>query len=136
MTQTKLTPDQIEAQLPLFTGTENWYKFNFLYPKALLTDGAKFLADNAGAYWLMEAIASHQKGIRNTGKDASFQVWTLTVHADRSCSLGCDDGNGHKLASQEIPYTDFPLSTIKLYAIYEGDPAPSTDLILLLPSEY
>ena len=136
MAQTKITAAEIEASLPYFTGTEKWYKFNMLYPRALLTDGTKFLADSAGAYWLMDAICFHQPALRKSGADVVFQAWTLTVNDDRSCSLVCDDGNGRILTRQGIQYTDFPLSTIKLYAIYEGDPAPSTDLILLLPSEY
>lgn len=136
MPQTKPTPAEIENALQYFTGTETWYKFNYQYPRALLTDGTKFLADSAGAYWLMEAICSHQPALRKGMGDCVFQAWTLTVNDDRSCSLVCDDGYDHKLTCQEIPYTDFPLSSIKLYAIYEGDPAPSTDLILLLPSEY
>ena len=40
-----------------------------LFRQMVLTDGAKFVADNGGAhgaYWLMDAIASHQpKALRN-----------------------------------------------------------------------
>ena len=44
-----------------------------------------------------------------------FQVWTLTVRPDKTATLACDDGNGNVVFSKEIPYTDFPLDTIKLY---------------------
>jgi hypothetical protein len=44
------------AQLSNFIGTEKYYR---LTRKHLLTDGTKYLAEAAGAYWLMEAIASY-----------------------------------------------------------------------------
>ena len=38
------------AQLALFTGTERYYRIT---RRCLLTDVTKYLADAAGAYWLM-----------------------------------------------------------------------------------
>ena len=44
------------SQLSLFTGTEHYYRIN---RKCLLTDGTKYLAEGAGAFWLMDAAASY-----------------------------------------------------------------------------
>jgi hypothetical protein len=42
-----------------------------------------------------------------------------------------EDGNGHEHARQEIAYTDFPLSSIELYAYWDGE-----NWVIMLPSEY
>ena len=39
-----------------FIGTEHYYR---LTPSAVLTDGTKYLAEGAGAFWLMDAVASY-----------------------------------------------------------------------------
>ena len=39
-----------------FTGTEHWYRFGIV-PNITCTDGAKYVADTAGAYWLLDEIA-------------------------------------------------------------------------------
>ena len=42
-----------------------------------------------------------------------------------------DDGNGNELARQEIPYTDFPMEAVLLYACWDGE-----HWVIMLPSEY
>ena len=51
-----LTKHQILNQLDQFTGTQYYYP---LWPKVMLTDGTKYLAETVGCYWLMDSIASH-----------------------------------------------------------------------------
>ena len=46
---------------------------------------------------------------------ASFQVWTLTVSADRTARLACEDGNGKTVFEKPIPFTDFPAERITLW---------------------
>lgn len=118
-----------QEDLDQFTGTSQYYKFNALFPQAVLTDGTKFLADCAKAYWLMDAIASHQD---KKLKQEEFQVWTLTVHRDkgRSATLTCEDGNYNVLRTQEITWKDFPLDEIKLFAQW------GEYFVIFLPSEY
>jgi len=113
------TTDQqnLAADLAHFTGTESYT--NLRYPwlrgaKFLLTDGAKFLAEQAKAFWLMDAIASHQ--INKQVAAEPFQVWTLSVNEKHAAILICTDGNNTELVRQDIPSTDFPLSSITLYA--------------------
>jgi hypothetical protein len=69
-----------KADLAQFTGSENWYR-HAINRAVLFTDGAKFVADQAGAYWLLDEIAiiqSHNARVAAEG----FQVWKLAVHAD------------------------------------------------------
>lgn len=114
-----------EADLHQFTGTENWYRHG-LNRNVVFTDGAKYVADEGGAYWLLDAIAIAQRFEKAVAKE-EFQVWKLKVNEDRTASLVCDDGNDNIVYTQHIPFTDFPLDEIKLYF---------TDNTILLPSEY
>ena len=114
-----------ESDLRQFTGTENWHRFG-INRKVLCTDGAKYVADEGGAYWLLDAIAIaqlYEKSVAGEG----FQVWTLKVKDDRTASLICDDGKDNIVYTQHIAFTDFPLDEIKFYF---------TDNVILLPSEY
>lgn len=121
-----MTDDVLTANdLRQFTGTEQWYRHG-LVRHVLFTDGAKYLADRADAYWLLDEIAFAQRGDKRVAAEA-FQLWTLRVSADQSATLTCEDGNGHAVLTKRIPVTDFPLPTIRLYF---------TDNVILLPSEY
>ena len=114
-----------EVQLRQFTGSENWYRHS-INRAVLYTDGAKFLANQGGAYWLLDIIAIAQQHDASVSRE-EFQVWNLKVHSDRSATVFCDDGNGNPVYTQEIPFTDFPLDEMKLYF---------ANNVIHLPSEY
>ena len=88
------------------------------------TEGVKYLADNAGAYWLIDKIITLQ--LERSIRQEEFQQWTLNVNADATASLKCDDGNGTIVYTEIIEYTDFPLPEMKLW--YENS-------MLYLPQE-
>lgn len=114
-----------ENDLAQFTGTEHWYRHS-LVGKVVYTDGAKYVADTAGAYWLIDEIGYGQ-WIDDVAAE-EFQVWTLRVDlAANSAVLTCDDGNDRVVFSKQIAFTDFPLAEIRFYF---------TDNTILLPSEY
>jgi hypothetical protein len=119
--EAKLTPSDLNQ----FTGSENWYRHS-LNRKVLFTDGAKFLADRAGAYWLLDEIALIQPFDRRVGA-TRFQVWKLTVRPDHKATLSCEGGNGNVVFSKEIEFTDFPLDEVILYF---------TNDVIYLPSEH
>jgi len=114
-----------EQHLRQFTGSENWYRHG-INRNVLFTDGAKYVADEGGAYWLLDAIAIAQRYEKNVAAE-EFQVWKLKVNDDRTASLVCDGGNDNIVYTQHIEYTDFPIAEIKFYF---------TDNTILLPSEY
>jgi hypothetical protein len=105
-----------------FTGSEHWYRHG-LVRGILFTDGAKYVADADGAYWLFDEIAIAQRFDKAVAGE-EFQVWKLTVNPDRSARLACDDGNGRTVFEKPIPYTDFPADNIELWfensTIYPG----------------
>jgi hypothetical protein len=92
----------------------------------LFTDGAKYVADQAGAYWLLDEIALAQRYEKSVAAE-EFQLWKLKVNSDHTAMLTCEDGNGKNVYSKPIEYTDFPLPEIALYF---------TNNTILLPSEY
>jgi hypothetical protein len=112
------------SQLSYFTGTTPYYRIT---RRHLLPDGTKYLADAAGAYWLMDAAASHLDEI---GTQDWLVLVKLQVKQSRAVMI-YEDGNGHEHARQEIAFTDFPLSSIELYASLGGE-----HWVIMLPSEY
>lgn len=118
------TKDEILNNLPYYTGTTNWFR---LFGDVLYTDGVKYLATAAEAYWLIDAVGSHLLG---HGTDDPFAVASLVVIGS-SAVLTLDDGNGNVWAKQDIPHTDFPLDDVKLYAVWDG-----SVWVVMLTSEY
>jgi hypothetical protein len=114
-----------DADLSQFTGSENWYRHG-INRNILFTDGAKYVADHGGAYWLLDEIAIIQLYERRVAAE-EFQVWKFTVRPDRKATLTCDDGNGKIVFTKEIEYTDFPLDEITLW--FAND-------VIYLPSEH
>ena len=124
-----ISAGEILKTLPMYYGTEQYHRIGFPFPKNyVLTDGAKYLADSADCYWLMNKIAAHNtKDFRTRNP---FQVWELFVSGN-SGVVRCSDGNNNDLITEDVEYTDFPISEIKLYAIDDG-----TWFVILLPGEY
>ena len=114
MTDTKTLT---KADLIQFTGSEHWYR-HAMVRDVLYTDGVQYLAETAGAYWLIDEITFAQRFDKLLAAE-EFQSHTAT--------LTCEDGNGGVVFTKAIEYTDFPLGEITLYFINKT---------ILLPSEY
>ena len=127
VTQNPAPTDQahLKASLATFTGTEHWYRHS-LVPIVLTTDGVQYLAGAADAHWLVDAIVLAQLA-EQVVKATPFQVWKLSVSADRSATLTCTDGDYNEIWQQNIDVTDFPLDEIELWF---------TNDTLYLPSEH
>ena len=115
---------ELLAELAQFTGTQGYTRIT---RRHLLTDGARYLADHAECYWLMDAVASHLDEI-------GTQDWFVLIRLElegTSATVIYEDGNGHEHARQAIPLMDFPLQQIRLYACWDTE-----HWIIMLPSEY
>ena len=127
-----MTNELKESDLAHFTGSQTWYRHS-LAPNILYTDGAQYVAEKGGAYWLLDIIATNNAYGGPEFKREEFQVWKLTVgkegpSATLTCSDGGKDDNDPKVFfSQEIEYTDFPLPEITLW--FQNN-------TIFLPSEY
>jgi hypothetical protein len=130
-----MNPAVLKQNLNSYTGSEQYYRYFDL----LLTDGVKFLCDEAGSYWLMDVIYSHIK-YKKGCRDEDFIVCTLKICESKGM-VTLDNGGiwdevsqsevTSKLATQEIPFTDFPLDEIKLYLVKQEN-----KFVVMLPSEY
>jgi hypothetical protein len=124
---------EIEKALSQFTGTLNYHRFN-PFCEMVLTDGAQYLAQKAGCYWLFELIAGAQRKKKVAGS-RGFIVWRIVVKDDDSCVIeGYRDSpftEENLLYTQEIEYTDFKSKTgMSEFEFYqEGD-------VILLKSEH
>lgn len=119
-------------ELDQFTGSEQLIRWSAL-TRSVLSDGCAYLANQAGAYWLFDAIDSHLTA-RGVTDETEFVVATLRRSPGENATdaeLTLDDGNGLIWMTQAIPYTDFPLPEIKTYAAFNGQAWTH-----MLPSEY
>ena len=105
-----------------FIGSEVYYEQGMVDGSTLvLTEGCHFVRETYSAYWLFDLIGSYQYKLL----EEPIQFWRLVKFKDEA-QITCDNGEGDILASQEIPFTDFPFD-ITIWQI-EGT--------CLLPSEY
>ena len=96
-----------------FTGSEHWYRHG-LVRDILFTDGAKYVADQGGAYWLLDEIAIAQRfekavsgrGIPGLEADGQSRPQRASRLRGRQ--------RPHRL-QKAIPYTDFPAEGIELW---------------------
>jgi len=121
MSDQRLTREELRQ----FTGSEHWYRHGIVRD-VLFTDGAKHVADRAGAYWLLDEIAFAQKTGAAVANE-EFQVWKLAVNADHSAILSCEDGNDNEVYRKEISLTDFPLDSFEFFF---------ANGVIYLPSEH
>ena len=119
-----MTKTLTKADLLHFTGSETWYRHG-LARDILYTDGAQYVAEQGGAYWLLDEIAFAQKSESCVARQP-FQLWRLKVK-DARATLTCEDGNGEHVYTKAIEFTDFPLNEIAFYFVNKT---------ILLPSEY
>lgn len=118
-----ISADELKAEMAQCTGTMQHHKLTLMPLKA--TDGVAVVAQKAGAFWLVDAIASYQQEPKI--KELRIQFWFLEVK-DQKADLYCIEDKGKpKLVEQHIPYTDFPEGKWEYYV---------ADGVIMLPSEY
>ncbi len=111
-------------ELGQFTGSEIVYR-NPLFKKFVYTEGVRFLAQKAEAYWLIDYILSNQ--IDEQVKAVDFQAWKIKVNENNSALIRLEDGDGNLVKEFRLEFTDFPLKEFTLW-LYNNT--------LLLPSEW
>ena len=117
----------LTTELQQFTGTELWHR-NPLYKNMLYTDGVKYFAEEAGAYWFLDIVGTeyHPQTVGERPKWDYFLSIKLVVDGSKGV-ITVTDGNYTTFAERKVPYTDCPEGTWRFYL---------TDNVLLLPSEY
>ena len=92
--------------LSQFYGSMEYYRHallrNFLY-----TEGIKHLADEVGAHWFVDVVASHQTNPKV--RRETFQLWALKLDGNGGCVVTMrTDTNEPAIVTQKIERTDFP----------------------------
>lgn len=125
-----VTPAELQNLMGYLPSSENHFKHQFSGLR--YTEGMKAVAMAAGAYWLIDAIASYSR-------KEEFQIWTLTVTEKDTCVdmdseppyravlTMKEDTNEPLKVEQKIEFTDFPVGKWKFYV---------SDGCLMAPSEY
>lgn len=116
----------IESELSNFTGTEGYTRWSVLFRNCVLTDGAFYLANKAGAFWFMDIIGSILAKII----PHEFAVCKIERDGKGGATFTADDGNGKIFYRQQIKYTDAQFD-YKVFAQWGNGM-----LVVMLPSEY
>lgn len=134
MTKNKMTTEEIEEVLNGFSGSFHYYP-NTSYSRDVHTDGVHWLAEVCEAFWLIDAITSHQGHAKVRRQE--LQIWKLEVLENRKAVLTCTDGleDSPEVTRQVIPYTDFPLKEITLYLELGSIDMVNPTWVLMLPGE-
>ncbi|MGD9693604.1 MAG: DUF6876 family protein [Phycisphaerales bacterium] len=124
-------------ELSQFTGDLERYRHG-LNRRVIYTPGVRHLAERAGSYWLIDLIASYygstimKQAISADDRLAWMQFWRLDVRDDRSAVASCRADSGEEpVIAQVIPFTDFQLDHIDVWAGFDGE-----HWTLYLPSEH
>lgn len=120
-----ITSVEFQSTLAGFIGTFKYHIHQLFNLCMNLTDGCEYVREEARAYWLFDAILSHQ--LTSTVNKQPFQVWRLKKQEDDTWSLICEDGNKNILATQHIEFSDFLINEITIWLV---------DGVALLPTEY
>jgi len=115
--------NELKAHMQQCTGTTQYHKLTLM--PLLATDGVKMVAEKAGAFWLIESIASYQ--VRPSVKELAIQFWTLEVSGGQAELYCLRDSGRPKIVHQKIEYTDFPEGSWNFY-VQNG--------VMMLPQEY
>lgn len=115
---------QLLTELAHFRCSEQFFRHP-MFRDYVYTEGVQYLAEQAGAYWLLDHIIAHQHepAVRTT----RMQVWKIRVQEDKSAEIHVEDGNDQVVYSSRLEFTDFPLTSFTLWFM---------NSTLLLPSEY
>ncbi|MCC0178050.1 hypothetical protein I4641_13780 [Waterburya agarophytonicola K14] len=132
----------LEEDLRQFMGTTGYFRPQpLLFPKFLLTDGARYVAEKAEAFWLFDAIASlqlHPK-IKNHRELKDLQFWRLEVAENKSAMLSVEWDEDRVVYTQGIGHTTFPLKSLLLYVaptVIEVEKKDRIVKVCYLPSEH
>jgi hypothetical protein len=125
-----------QAELNQFTGTEHYYR-SAINRDVVYTDGVQYLAEKAGAYWLIDKIASLQreKTIRADRMLNDMQFWTLRV-VGHGATLICERDSNNVAYEEKIEWTDFPLPEVKLWVAPTAMEDGKEIRVIYLPSEH
>tara|TARA_R110002072_G_scaffold295396_1_gene466342 strand:+ start:16935 stop:17336 length:402 start_codon:yes stop_codon:yes gene_type:complete len=130
--QTKLTHDNLRY----FSGDFERYRHQ-IDRRVIYTPGVRFVAEQGGAYWLIDELAftitggEIQRAGRSDPRILELHFWRLDVNNNSATLTARADSDVAPFYTKEIPFTDFPLDQIDIWAAFDGE-----HWTLYLPSEH
>lgn len=113
-----------KLDLSQFYGTEKYWRTHMmLTPDLVHTDGVQYFADEAGAYWFLDIVATEFYPLTEHEPFLSIQLVVEGGIAD----ICVEDGDCKVLKQKHIALTDCPDGLYKFFL---------TDNVLMLNSEY
>jgi len=103
----------------------------------IYTEGVRFVAEQGGAYWLIDELAfaiacgEIQKAGHSDPRILELHFWRLEVNDKTATLTARADSDVPPFYTKEIPFTDFPLDSIDIWAAFDGE-----YWTLYLPSEH
>lgn len=129
----RMSKEEILEALPQYYGSERFYRLGV--GNAVMTEGVQFLAEAAGAHWLMTDLSV----VQSMKKELRMQPFLCAIlklqppEANKQPAvLTVTDGAKNVLYMQKYDDTDFPLEEITLW-LEENETGGKT---ILLPSEH
>ena len=140
-------------QLSQFTGSEQFFGFP---PFLILSEGVRFLIENADCYWLLNIIGSYQPDCRKDRMLRDMQFWTIRKNKQPEkyppftlgavlnskqkrvpyATVVCERDTGNVAFTQDVNSTDFPFDVLgdefKIWVGYGGEKR----MTAYLPSEH
>jgi len=121
-TKTQTTSSNANSPYLGKNGANQFFKCNFGH---ICTDGVKDLCEENSSFWFLDVILSYQISPKVAAEP--FQVWTLERIKGSKFNVTATDGNDNILATQKIPYSDFPHDIATIWNV---------DKTIMLPQEY
>ena len=118
------------ADLGQFTGSEHLYAHP-ISKKLVYTDGIRYVAEQAGAYWLLDILALQVAGRAINDREPFGVVFLHVENGSASLEVWDDVPVNRFLFQQNIEFTDFPEGRWKFYITWDGERAT-----LMLTTEY
>lgn len=113
-----------------FSGSTQFFRHP-LSKKLIYTEGVKYLADEVGAHWLIDVVASYIPTLEKKLPHEYLFVWVLKLDGQGGCHVSAHvDSDEPAIVQQHIEYTDFPGD----FTLFLGQSGPHWTL--MLTSEY
>ena len=125
VTNQQTTSKLTQADLRQFSGNLVKYQ-HALNPNVIYTPGIQYLAETAPAFWLVDTIVSYfdtdlmRKAMEQDDRVKSMQFWRLDVKDEAGILTARADDGVEPFVRQEIPFTDFPLDHVDVWAGFGG----------------
>lgn len=122
-----------QLDLSQFTGSMQFAKFGMT--SSIMSEGVTHVANEMGAFWLVQDIDLYVRDLKRSGKDVQFVVATLTP-TKSGAKIVFEDGNDNVLKTVPISFTDFDFDRVNGKLEVWVAPNEFGEFTLYLPSEH